>query len=84
MQGDRQGALEIGESLGAQPWRWQGKTLWQARVAVALGDVDEATGLLRETVNEGLEVTSFHFQMRLLTRALQDYPPFQELVRPKG
>ncbi len=85
MQDDRQTALEIAQDLAAQPWRSPSElVLWQARIAASLGDVDEATALLRETVGGDLSGGVIHFQSPLLWRTLRDHPPFQELIRPKG
>ncbi|MCH8936764.1 MAG: hypothetical protein IIB90_13650 [Gemmatimonadetes bacterium] len=85
MQGDRQRAWEIYRDLGAQPWdgRWS-QSLWQARIAASLGEIDRATVLLREAVGKGWPVMAIHYQSPLLWRALRDHPPFQELIRPKG
>ena len=85
MQGDRQRALEIAQDLAAQPWRSPSElVLWQARIAASLGDIDEATALLREAAGKGLIVPSVHRRSPLLWRTLRDHPPFQELIRPKG
>ena len=85
MQGDRQRAWEIYRDLGARPWdgRWS-QALWQARIAASLGEIDRATVLLREAVGKGWPVIAIHYQSPLLWRVLRDYPPFQELIRPKG
>ena len=85
MQGDRQRALEIGQDLAAQPWRSPSElVLWHARIAASLGEIDQATALVREAVGKGLIVRSVHQDAPLLWRALRDHPPFQELIRPKG
>ncbi len=85
MQGDRQGALEIAQDLGAQPWTWRsGQAFWQARIAASLGEFDEATALLREAGGEGRSAEAIHFRSPLLWLTLRDHPPFQELIRPKG
>ena len=85
MQGDRQRALEIGQYLAAQPWRWRShETEWQARIAASLGELDRATALLREAVGEGIAAGAMHVRSPLLWPTLRDHPPFQELIRPKG
>ena len=47
-------------------------------IAVALGDRERAMALLRERGYEGWLHTQFQLE------PLWDYPPFQELLRPKG
>ena len=87
MQGDRKRALEIYQDLAAQQWTspWS-RTKWQAQIAASLGEIDEATALLREAVGEGLSVfATIHYrESPLFFRALRDNPSFQELMRPKG
>ncbi len=51
---------------------------WRAVTAVALGDRERAMALLRE---RGY-ATGWHTQFQL--EPMWDYPPFQELYRPKG
>ncbi len=80
MQGDRQRASEIYQDLGAQPQ--PGGKVWQAMIAASLGEIDEATVLLREAVGKGIPVVVIHRLIPL--RVLRDHPPFQELIRPKG
>ncbi len=44
---------------------------------------EQAVVLLRDAFNQGFYIPSFvHGDMDL--DSLRDYPPFQELVRPKG
>ncbi len=56
-------------------------TWWRTTIAVALGDRERATALLRERLALRYEVWP-HTQFQL--EPLWDYPPFQELIRPKG
>ncbi len=87
-RGDRDDALR-------QARRWeafQNKQLyhrglnWRARIAAILGDRDEAVRLLREQFKEGRPwaeaLQQFHAEVDF--ESLQTYPPFQELIRPKG
>ena len=83
MQGDRQRALEIRQYLEAQRWSPSARALWQARIAAYSGELDEATTLVRKAMDEGTGVRGIHLSP-LLSRALRDHPPFQELMRPKG
>jgi tetratricopeptide (TPR) repeat protein len=58
-------------------------TLWRARITALLGDKDGAMTLLRQAVSQG---TRFGVRIHrdINFEPLWDYPPFQELVRPKG
>ena len=85
MQDDRRKALEIDQQLAAEPWTWPFvQVWWHAQIVASLGEIDEATAILQEAVSEGMPVAEIHLLTPLLSRALQDYPLFQELVRPKG
>ena len=86
MQGDRRKALEIDQYLAAEPWTWPSNQVWwHAQIAASLGEIDEATAILQEAVSEGsMPVAEIHLLTPLLSWALRDHPPFQELVRPKG
>ncbi len=54
-----------------------------AQIAAALGDRERAVELLRQAAEHMLEpVMWFHVNPYL--EPLWDYPPFQELIRPKG
>ena len=87
-------AVKRGEPEAAEPHlRWLeelvltypfGRTrLWQARIAAQLGSKDEAVELLRQTFAEGYaNHMSIHIDHHL--DPLRGYPPFEELVRPKG
>ena len=55
-----------------------GDTWWRTTIAVALGDRERAMPLLRERGYQRYLHTQFQLE------PLWDYPPFQELIRPKG
>ena len=57
-------------------------TRGRAGIAVALGDREQAMTLLRELV--ALPASSPYLHTRYQFEPLWDYPPFQELIRPKG
>lgn len=71
-------------------------TLWRARIAALLGEPQQAVTLLRAALEQGLPVfgsmpflwmsrTDLHWAHRDIDfESLRDYPPFQELMRPKG
>ena len=58
-------------------------TQQRAFIAAALGDRDAAVALLRTAFGQGMTVGEWaHMEPAL--ESLRDYPPFQELIRPKG
>jgi tetratricopeptide (TPR) repeat protein/tRNA A-37 threonylcarbamoyl transferase component Bud32 len=88
-QGDRAPALRIRERLGSvrdslvpSP----GAACYErARLAAVLGEREEAVALLRQWIDEGGGWD--HWPSLLLSvdfESLRDYPPFQELMTPKG
>lgn len=83
--GRREEARRVAERLRAldQPYLWGANTAGRARIAAVLGDSADAVRLLRQAYSEGqpfgLEIhREPDFEM------LRDYPPFVELVRPRG
>jgi serine/threonine-protein kinase len=82
--GDTATAIMVGEQLRAVELRGR-HTLDPARIAALLGDVEQATALLEQAI----ERTPLWGVHALVHRdsdfdSLRDYPPFQELMRPKG
>lgn len=64
-------------------YRFGAPTLWAARIAAALGRRDEAVALARRAIGEGFaRVYLLHSDPDLAS--LRDYPPFIELLRPRG
>jgi hypothetical protein len=58
-------------------------TYWRACIAAHLGDKQKAVKLLKEAFNQGQNYGVYlHNDMEL--EPLRDYPPFQELIKPKG
>jgi tetratricopeptide (TPR) repeat protein len=83
--GDRDEARRIADSLPvdddpfASAWRYY----WHACIAAHLGDKDRAIELLTDAASEGGAArVGLHSEPEL--EPLWDYPPFQELIRPKG
>ena len=83
--GDRGQALEMAERLrtlelecpSVQP------VYWRACIAAQLGEKDQAIALLKEAFAQGYSFgVSIHRDIDL--EPLWDYPPFIELLRPKG
>ena len=88
--GDREEAVRVWRrlaELGPSPWprpKFFGYGLrLQAEIAAALGERERATRLLREAFAEGLHFDSF-YHSDYQFEPLWGYPPFDELLRPKG
>jgi hypothetical protein len=59
------------------------ESYWQACIAALLGEKERAMTLLHDAYTQGRAFTIWlHRDMDL--EPLRDYPPFQELLRPKG
>ena len=72
-------ALPVGDSPRAVAWR----TYWQAAIAAHLGEKERAFELLAEAFSKGYPYgLCLHNTMNF--EPLWDYPPFQELIEPKG
>jgi serine/threonine protein kinase/tetratricopeptide (TPR) repeat protein len=83
--GDRVAAGRISEALGRTTGKYLlgAPTFNRARIAALLGDRDGALELLRRAFAEGKPFDlSVHQEMDL--EPLRGYPPFEELVKPKG
>jgi len=75
----------ISDGLAAldRPYLWGSNTLWRARIAALLGDREQAVELLRQSFNEGNSLR-LDLHRDIDFESLREYPPFQELMRPKG
>jgi len=71
--------LPVGDSLRDGAWG----TYWQASIAAHLGEKDRAVKLLAEAFSKGYPY-GFAFHNSMEFEPLWDYPPFQELIEPKG
>jgi tetratricopeptide (TPR) repeat protein len=83
--GDSEMASDISRQLAAMrlPFLRGGHTEWRARIAAVLGQREEAVRLIWEVFRQGsTEPFLVHFEVDY--ESLQDYPPFQEFMRPKG
>jgi len=83
--GDREKALRISDELKAltKPYLFGNHTYCRACIASLLGDKKHAVDLLRESFAQGNEYGVYlHREMDL--EPLRDYPPFRDLVKPKG
>jgi len=73
--------LESGEDPQVEPWH----VLERARIAALLGEREQATGLLEQALSQGANLGYGPWLHRDVDfESLRDYPPFQELMRPKG
>jgi tetratricopeptide (TPR) repeat protein len=83
--GDREGALEASEKLRQldDPHLFGGHTYRRACITAVLGQREEAVALLRQAFAEGIaHGQGIHIEIDL--EPLWDYPPFEELIEPKG
>ncbi len=82
--GDREEALRISKKLEEikRPYLWGSTSYHRACIASLLGEKEAAVRLLQEAVSQGREYRYLYEDMDLAP--LRDYPPFKELIRPKG
>jgi serine/threonine protein kinase/tetratricopeptide (TPR) repeat protein len=84
-RGDEEEAIRISEELKHidRPYLFGNHTYWRACIASLLGDKQQAVKLLTEAFSQGRSYRTFpRNDMNL--EALRDYPPFKELIEPKG
>jgi tRNA A-37 threonylcarbamoyl transferase component Bud32/tetratricopeptide (TPR) repeat protein/TolB-like protein len=95
---DRQQAGRISRWLESleRPFLFGINALWRARIAALLGDQQQAMTLLRAALEQGLPFygnapslwisrTDAHWLHRDMDfESMREYPPFAELMRPKG
>jgi len=85
IRGDKTEAMRISDGLpvGDSPRASAWGSYWQAAIAAHLGEKDRAVELLAEAFSTGFPYgTLFHNSMEF--EPLWGYPPFQELIEPKG
>ncbi|MEO0248044.1 MAG: tetratricopeptide repeat protein [candidate division WOR-3 bacterium] len=84
-RGDRDEALRVFEELGKleRPFLLGENLWWQACVASLLSEKERAVALLREAFSQGLNY-GVYLHRDIDLESLWDYPPFKELLRPKG
>ena len=83
-QGNRDPALRVDQTLAGlkRPYSFGRHTVWRARIQALLGERDVAVGLLREAIAEGYpHAHALHTDLAF--DSLRDYPPYQELLKPK-
>ena len=83
--GDAAQARRIEAELAAltTPYLYGGHTLSRACIAAQLGEEDRAVTLLRDAFGQGLQF-SIHIHRELCLEPLWGYPPYEELMKPKG
>jgi tetratricopeptide (TPR) repeat protein len=83
--GDSSRARQQADSLARieRPYLHGTHTLWRARIYALLGEREEAVSSLRRAFAQGIAYgASLHADPHFAS--LRDYPPFQEILRPKG
>jgi tetratricopeptide (TPR) repeat protein len=93
-RGDRVGAMRIAEELRhlETPYLHGIHTFRSACILALLGEKDRAVALLREAVAQGSANTEtsdaygygFIYRHSMDLEPLRGYPPFEELIKPKG
>jgi len=84
-KGNREEALEISQKLkdNRTPYLLGEPAYWRARISALLGNKEGAMNLLGEAIQQGYDYADLYFYPQDF-EALQDYPPFQQLMKPKG
>jgi hypothetical protein len=65
------------------PYFFGGTSVWQAKIAAALGNKDQAMVFLRRAFSEGTFIDDWIHRTPAF-RSLLDHPPFQALLQPIG
>src|SRR5437016_2694188 len=83
-QGNRDPALRVDQTLAGlkRPYSFGRHTVWRARIQAFLGERDVAVGPLWESIAQGYpHAHALHTDLAF--DSLRDYPPYQELLKPK-
>jgi tetratricopeptide (TPR) repeat protein len=83
-KGEKEEALRISNELeeDKRPYLFGNPAHWRARIAALLGDKEGAISLLRQAIKQGYSYASL--QSIEDFESLADYPPFVQLMKPKG
>jgi tetratricopeptide (TPR) repeat protein len=84
-KGNLKEARKISDELKkiSRPYLFGRHTYWRARIASLLGEKQRAVELLRESFAQG-RVYGVYLHQVIDFEPIKDYPPFKELMRPKG
>jgi len=84
-RGDKGQAMEISDELSKidRPYLFGGHTYWRACIAALLGEKERAVALLRESFSQGRNY-GVYLHRDINFESLWNYPPFKEILRPKG
>ena len=84
-RGERDEALRISQELASldRPYLRGLNTFHRALISAVLGEQEQAVSLLRQAHQEGIGFSIQHHRLMNL-EPLRGYPPFDELMRPKG
>jgi len=82
--GDKEEALKISKQLeeNKKPYSFGHPTYWRARIAALLGDKEGAVTLLRQATKQGFTYPDIHPTEDF--ESLADFPPYIQLMKPKG
>ena len=85
-RGDRAEAQRIDQWLAglSRPYLSGYPTYYRAQIAAVLGDSNRAVELLRDAIAQGAMDPWDHLHSEPGLAALHGYPPFDEVLRPKG
>ena len=67
-----------------RPYVFGGPTYYRAAIAALLGERDTAVGLIREWIQQSRVISFVALHSDPNFESLRGYPPFQEILRPKG
>jgi tetratricopeptide (TPR) repeat protein len=83
--GNHEEARQISDELPdpGLPYSALARSNWRAAIAAHLGEKDRAVDLLSEAFSQGMSY-SIYLHAGIHLEPLWDYPPFQELIEPKG
>ncbi|MCI0698147.1 protein kinase [candidate division KSB1 bacterium] len=84
-RGEVERARRIAEQLQRlqRPYLSGNHTYWRAKIAALSGERERAVTLLREAFAQGYNYGA-HVSRDMDLESMRDYPPFQELMKPKG
>jgi tetratricopeptide (TPR) repeat protein len=83
-KGEKTEALQFSRQIeeDKRPYLFGNPTYWRARIAALLGDKEASVNLLRQATKEGYTYYRIHPTEDF--ESLADYPPYVQLMKPKG